>query len=377
MVLFILLLVPLGLGFAGLFFSGGRVTLKEFLVHEAVMLLLIGVSYFVALHYKSSDTEVWNGTVRSKDKIRVNCCHSYSCDCRTVCTGSGKNRSCSTRCDTCYRHGPRKSGWNGDVAWNAYSTNDERVYYDGCNAPSASEPARWTAIRIGEPTAVEHAYDNYIKGNPDSILRRQGAAERFRGRLPSYPKVYDHYRIDRFLAIGVTIPDRAALDQRLSEINGRLGAKKGVNIVVVVVREADQAYLEALRETWLGGKINDFVVVIGAPDPPAIAWAGVISWTRNEDLKVQVRDEIVALGTFDGTRVLDIVERGVETKFVHRPISDFDYLKSTVEPSSGVTWTIGILGVLIALGLQIWFWFKDPFGDGHASYGWTRRIRFR
>ncbi len=374
MVLFVLLLVPLGLGLAGLLLGQGRVTWKEFLVHEGVMLLLIAASYFIALHYKSSDTEVWNGTVRSKDKIRVDCCHSYSCDCREVCTGSGKDRSCRTECDTCYRHGPRKSGWNGDVAWNAYSSNGERVYYDGCNAPSSSAPRRWTEIRIGEPTAVEHRYDNYIKGNPDSILRRQGAAERFKGRLPSYPEVYDHYRIRRFIAIGVPVEGLDALDERLSEINGRLGALKKVNVVVIVVKEGDQRYLEALRETWLGGKINDFVVVVGVPEPPDIAWAGVISWTRNEDLKVQVRDEIVALGTFDGTRVLDIVEANVESRFEHRPISDFEYLKSTIEPSGAVTWTIGILGALIALGLQIWFWFRDPFGDGHAPYRRARRF---
>src|SRR5688572_20398262 len=77
MVLFCLLLVPLGLGLAGLFFSNGRVTLKEFLVHEASMLLLIGAAYFLALCNRTSDTEVWNGVVASKDRGTQGCCHSY------------------------------------------------------------------------------------------------------------------------------------------------------------------------------------------------------------------------------------------------------------------------------------------------------------
>jgi hypothetical protein len=90
MVLFGLLLVPLGLGLAGFFLGKGRVTWKELLAHEGVMLVLILASYFIALHYKSSDVEIWSGTVRSKDKIHVNCCHSHTCDCRTVCSGSGR-----------------------------------------------------------------------------------------------------------------------------------------------------------------------------------------------------------------------------------------------------------------------------------------------
>lgn len=369
MVLFFLLLVPLGLGVAGLILGKGRVTWKEFLVHEGAMLLLIGCAYFLALCNKTSDTEVWNGTVVRKDRGTESCCHSYPCN-PHPCSCDKDGNNCSTCYDTCYEHAR-------DRTWTATSSNGETVYSKGCGRPGASDPDRWEAIVIGEPTAVEHSYTNYIKGNPDSLMRRQGAAERFKDRLPPYPSVYDHYRITRFLAIGVAIPDQAALNRRLSEINGRLGARKKVNVVVVVVKEDDQRYLEALRETWLGGKINDFVVVIGAPEFPAVAWAGVISWTRNEDLKVAVRDEIVALDAFDGTKVLDIVETNVETKFEHRPISDFEYLKSTIEPSSTVLWIIGIVGILLALGLQIYFWFEDPFGDGHAPYGWTRRIRFR
>ncbi|HTK04055.1 MAG TPA: hypothetical protein VL500_00565, partial [Candidatus Eisenbacteria bacterium] len=265
MYLFFLLLLPLGLGVAGLALGKGRITWQECLAGEAAMALLITIAYFWALSARTSDKEIWNGTVVSKDKISVNCCHSYSCDCHEVCTGTGKDRSCHEECDTCYRHGPRMTGWDGDRAWRAESSNGEQVYYDGCNPPGASEPARWTAIRIGEPTAVEHEYTNYIKGNPDSIMRRQGAAERFKGRLPSYPRVYDWYRADRFLAVGVRIPDLGALDARLSEINGDLGAAKQVDIIVVVTDVGDEAYLEALRETWLGGKKNDFVVVIGAP----------------------------------------------------------------------------------------------------------------
>jgi hypothetical protein len=362
MLLFWLLLLPILLGVAGLLFSKGRVTWKECLVHEGVVIMIIAIGYFIAIRARTADTEIWNGVVASKDRGTQGCCHSYPCN-PHPCNCDDKG-NCSTCWDTCYEH-----SW--DRTWYAYSSNGETIYSVGCGRPGQSDPGRWTDIRIGEPTAVEHSYENYIKGNPDSVIRRQGVAERFGKTLPAYPKVYDYYRANRFIAVGVSVPELRALNARLSEINARLGAKKKLNIVVVVVRQADQSYLEGLREHWIGGKKNDLVVVIGAPDFPAIAWAGVISWTKSEDLKVDLRNRLLDLKDFDGGKVLDIVEEEAAAKFVHRSMSDFEYLKATVEPSSGVTWFLFILGLVLGIGLQIFFWIHDPFDDGHGS-SWPR-----
>ncbi len=358
--LMLLLLVPVLLGLAGLLFSKGRVTWKEFLVHEGVVVAIIALGYFIALCGRTHDTEIWNGVVAKKWQGTQGCCHSYPCNPHSCnCDSKG---NCDTCWDTCYLH-------SHDIDWNAVSSNGETVYSDGCNAPGSAAPARWDAIVIGEPTAHEHGFTNYIKGNPDSILRRTGAAERFAGQIPAYPAVYDHYRADRFLAVGVNLADQARLNARLSEINARLGAPKEVNVTVIVVRQADQAYLEGLREAWLGGKKNDLVAVVGLaetaemPDRWPIAWAGVVYWTKNEDIKVAIRDRLLDLKVFDGNAVLDIVEQEVAAKFVRRPWADFEYLKSTIEPPPWANWLLFILGCLIAVGLQIFFWTSDPFGD--------------
>lgn len=375
MMLFGLLMVPVLIGLAGLIFSKGKVTLKEFAILEAVVVVIIGVGYLIALHASTLDTEIWNGVIATKTEGRERCCHTYRCDCHDVCTGSGDDRRCHEECDTCYRHGGRKTGWDGDITWDASSSNGEHVYHDGCNSPGSSPPARWNAIVVGEPTAVEHSYTNYIKGNPDTILRRTGAAERFRARIPEYPQVFDHYRADRFLAVGLTVPDRQRLNARLSEINARLGAPKQVNITVIVVAERDPMYLEGLREAWLGGKKNDLVVVIGAPDFPSIAWAGVVSWTRNEDIKISIRDRLAGLPSFDGNAVLDVVAEEVQGKFVRRPMADFEYLKSTLEPPTWACWLLFILGCCISIGLKIYFWHNDVFNEEGGSTDPFRRGR--
>ena len=361
MVLLLLLIVPVLLGLAGFLFGRGRVTLKEFLVHEAVVLVIIVAGYLIALSNRTADTEIWNGVIAKKWQGTEHCCHSYPCNCHQVCSGSNKSRSCSTVCSTCYRH-------FSDAYWQASTSNGETAYHNGCNAPSSSPPARWNAIVVGEPTAIEHGYTNYIKGNPDSILRRQGAAEKFAGRLPNYPEVFDHYRANRFLGIGTAFRDSADLNRRLSELNAGLGAAKQVNISVIVVREPDQAYLEGLREAWLGGKKNDVIAVVGlsaeatVADGAPIVWAGVLSWTKAEDLKIALRDDLMALGRFDGEAALDVIGRDVEAKFVRRPMTDFEYLKSTIEPTRNVQWLLFIIGCVLALGLQVYFWHEDPFG---------------
>jgi hypothetical protein len=360
MLLLGLLAVPILLGLAGYFLGKGRVTLKEFLVHEAVVVVLISVSYYVAYQGRMADTENWGGTIARKWQGTGSCCHSYPCN-PHPCSCDEKG-NCSTCWDTCYEHG-------SDRTWEAVTSNNERVYHEGCGRPGASDPPRWTAIVVGEPTTVAHSYDNYIKGNPDSILRRQGIAAKYGKSLPTYPEVYDHYRANQFLA-DAGIPDIAALNKKLAEVNGYLGAAKEVNIIVVATKQDDPMYLEALREHWLGGKKNDIVVVIGTPRFPEIAWAGVISWTKSEEVKIALRNRLLDLKAWNGDEVIKIVREEVGGKFVHRPITDFEYLKSTIEPTSSACWTIFIIGLILAVGLQIYFWKHDPFHEEYRRHRW-------
>lgn len=361
MMLLWLLVLPLGSGLVSLVISKGKFNWLELIAHTAAVSLIIVIGYYIALHGQMTDTEIWNGVVAHKEKVESQCCHKYSCDCHEVCTGNGKNKSCTTSCDTCYEHGSRTTGWDGDRTWQAYSSNNELIYDNSCNSPNTSEPSRYTGIKIGEPTAFAHKYTNYIKGNPDSIMRREGAAEEFHDKLPQYPKVYDYYHADRFIAVGVTIPDIGDLNKKLSEINGSIGAQKQINIIVVAVNETDSRYLEALREVWLGGKKNDFVVVIGVADYPNIGWAGVISWTKNEALKVDIRYKLLDMQKFDGQAILNMLQIEAYVRFERRHMSDFEYLKDTIEIPNFAFWTLLIIGIIVSAGLQIWFWREDPF----------------
>ncbi len=352
MQLFGLLLIPIVIGLIGFFASKGKVHIKELGVQVGASLIIIGIGYYIALSYRMGDTEHWNGVIAKKWRDTGSCCHSYPCN-PHPCNCDDKG-NCSTCWDTCYEHG-------SDKTWNAVTSNGEPAYYQGCGRPGASDPARWQAIIVGEPTSVEHSYENPIKGNPDSILRRQGFAEKFGAALPEYPKVYDLYRAIKFLTPGISVPGIQDLNARLSETNAKLGALKKVNIITVVTGQSDPQFAEALREHWLGGKKNDIVVVIGAPRFPQIAWVDIISWTKSEDVKVDLRHRLLDLKEFDGPKAIKIIQEEVFGKFVHRSMSDFEYLKSTVEPSDFAFWTLFSIALALSIGLQWYFWKNDPF----------------
>lgn len=347
MSLLLLLILPVLIGLIGFLKSGGEVNLKEFLVLEAVVVIVISVGFAIGAYNRTADKEIWSGTIAEKHTGLTTC----SCHCVQVCSGSGKSRSCHQVCQIC----PQRF-------WKATTTNDESAYYrlGMCDVPGQSTPKRYDAIVIGEPTAIEHHYANYVKGSENTIFKRSGTdLEKFKDQIPAYPRVYDYYRADRFIS-EPNDDHQKHWNEQLAIENGKIGAAKQVSMIVIVTKASDPSYLEALRQSWIGAKKNDFVVVVGAPEYPKIAWAGVLSWSNAEEAKIAVRDRIMGLSEFDGEVVIKIISEEVNAKYVRREMKDFEYLKASIEPAALVKKILFFLGIAISVGLTIWFWREDP-----------------
>jgi hypothetical protein len=158
-------------------------------------------------------------------------------------------------------------------------------------------------------------------------------------------------------------------------MNADLGKKKQVNIILVITNADDSAYIHALEEAWLGGKKNDFVVVIGTPHHPKIKWVRVMSWTRVEELKIAVRDRLQELGTLDKRdEILAVIREEVAAKFVRRPMADFEYLNAEIRPPTWALILIAALGIVVSVVLSIVFYIYDPFGHDRPRFRrWRRR----
>lgn len=349
-----LLFIPTLIALGMLIFARKRVTLGEFGIQMAVQLAVAGICVAVIYHSNVTDTEIMNGVVTSKSQDRVSCRHSYQCHCHTVCSGHGKSKSCGTECDTCYEH-------FFDYDWTVHTNLDWNVRIETVDRQGLREPPRYTAVAIGEPVAYSHSFTNYIKASPDTLFRYQGLIEKYKDKLPTYPtEIFDYYRINRVVLVnGAALPDLKDWNQKLSEVNGRMGPKKQANIVMVVSKGLPDDYFFALSQHWLGGKKNDVIVVMDTSDGTKLDWVGVMSWTDKQILKVSLRDQLMDIGTLDRDKIFPVIESQVDTLFVRKQMKDFEYLAGQITPSQTQFAVSAIISILISIGISIAFYQMD------------------
>jgi hypothetical protein len=284
-----------------------------------------------------------------------------------VCSGSGKNRSCSEECDTCYDH-------DYDYDWNLTTNINRTITIDRIDRQGVDMPPRWGKAFVNEPVAIETTFENFIKANPKTVLTRMGNKEIKGVYVPAPPvQTYDYYRVNRYLTVGFADPHGQEWLWLLNNLNATYGPTKQVNVVVVAVKTDNPNYEYLLEEKWLGGKKNDLILLLGVPEPPKIAWAKVISWSKSEDLKVELRDTILELGTLDRRDdIIKATEEQIKTNWHRRHMKDFEYLMAGLQPSTGATIALFIIGTLLSLGLAIFFWREDPFDDDRGSRPYRR-----
>ena len=142
-----LMLIPLAV--QGFFWATnrGRFTVAEWVLQEAIMVVLLVVGFQAARYGAIADTELWNGHITAKNSGRQSCCH-----CHTVCDSKDEDGNCTSSHEVCDH--------NTDPWWNLkVSTGDTLA--KTCSR-SRSAPGWWTHAYIGEPASVPHSYTNYL-----------------------------------------------------------------------------------------------------------------------------------------------------------------------------------------------------------------------
>jgi hypothetical protein len=213
---------------------------------------------------------------------------------------------------------------------------------------------------MNDPVSKSSSFTNYVKAVPESLFHFTHISPKFAQTLPEYPSdIYDIYRINRVIPVGVAVPDIALWNQELSHMLGELGPSKRVNAVVVIVNTADVNYINSLKTKWLNGKKNDVVVVIGTSKYPAIDWVQVMSWTDHELFKVQLRDEIFNLKTVDRTAVIGVMSSNITKSFIPKDFKDFEYLKYEIDPPLWVLWLAALLSIITSAWLSRYFYINQ------------------
>lgn len=338
-------------------FTKSTITLKEFLLQMAIQAVIAGVSVGVIYNRNTWDTEVLNGQVSSKSRDKVSCSHSYSCNCYTTCSGSGKSRSCSRRCSTCYEH-------SYDVSWRVHSDIGSTETISRVDRRGLTEPSRWTEVKIGDAFSTTHSYTNYVKAAPDTLFRNRGLVKKYQDKIPNYPNnIYDYYKVDRMVLVGGSVSNLKQWNEQLSIINKEIGKQKEVNMVVVLAYNLPREYFHALEEAWIGAKKNDVVLVLGLDNQNQISWSDVMGWTSNELFKVKLRDKIMEIKTLDKDLVLGALKEETYKGFVRRSMKDFEYLEASITPTV-TEWVVSVLiGIFVSLGIGVFLHRNDLFNE--------------
>lgn len=325
---------------------------KQCLATIGICACIVVGGYFFSVTSSTTDVEILSGRISRKGSVKVGCEHSYPCNCRTETTGSGSSQTTTTVCDTCYDH-------SFDIDWVLYTNIGKSIRIRRIDDQGLKTPPRWTAAFVGEPVALENYFVNYVKANPDSVLVRHNAVRVDGLPVPEPPvSVYDYYRVDRYLTVAFTDPGYQGMVWMLNELNANLGPLKQVNVVVVAAKTADERYSQAIEEKWLGGKKNDLVLILGVPEYPRIEWSHVMSWSRSEDMKVNIEEAVEEIGDLrEKQKIIQVLDKEIREHWSRRQMKDFEYLAVSVRPSTRSMVTIFLISSSVAMLLS-WFFYK-------------------
>jgi hypothetical protein len=342
-ILLLLLIVPLGWPFIAKAVWGHEYSFQELVLNIVLASALAAGMWGAGRYAQMRDVEIINGAITAKTRETVSCEHSYSCNCT-------RNSEGKESCQTCYRH-------FNDYDWILHtSAAGEKIEISRVDEQGSDEPPRYTRAKIGDPVAVEHAHVNYVKAASGSLFHDKGEVLTSLP-IPEYPNsVFDYHYVNRAITVGgVNVPDLAQWNEDIAMALRALGPKKEVNFVVVFANTDNPNYAQALERAWLGGKKNDVIVVLGTPKYPEIGWVRVLSWTDRQDFKIGLRNRLLEIPTVNREKIMTVLQGETIASFVRKPMRDFEYLKSEIDPPLWVSILAFILSTAASVGLSIYY----------------------
>ncbi|MGR5365950.1 hypothetical protein [Photobacterium damselae] len=256
-----------------------------------------------------SSNEVLASTIVGKERREVPCEHTH-----TICTGTGKNQSCTTFNDHLHDYDwilNVSDKYMGDI-------KIKRVDSQGYN-----EPPLYQSAKIGDIAFKTHSYTDYIKANENSLFNYVYEAKELETdpvfkNLPVEPTVYEQYKYNRIVVLGnVTNAERVAIADWKNAFDKDLkilSSKLQTNVVVVVGHALDDSLYHKIIVKWNGGAKNDIILFYNIDESGKVSWFRSTSFMSGyENNKMHSLLRMESLGkTFDMhlyAKTIDVIEK--------------------------------------------------------------------
>lgn len=348
---------------------------------------LIGFAvYGIGGNISMTDWQVINGSVASKPILEEECkypgWYDYSDDFCTnedtrrvidyyeeVCKDITKcnNNKCVVVGQKCEDVPVYKTQYRYEFPWERkyrIETTIGTYRVERIDRQGAQIPPRHAEVVIGDPVSTTSSYTNYLMAAQLSIINPVNAVadQSLLAIVPPYPMhVYDMYKVDRFVPIGL-VADNAAWNKRIAEINSRIGPAKQANLIVVATTTLDRDIRQAIYKKWSGGKKNDVIWIVSVNKENKIEWSDGITFLNNTGNEFMV-NELSQLAYRDfHIDLLNEVENIVLKRFDRRAMKSIEYIKDNYSPPPKVFISSFIVAVICLIGAIFFMRYFDKQG---------------
>lgn len=324
-----------------------RACWKHCVAVAVVSALCFSGVYRLTSYLMLSDTEILNGYVTSKDIVKRDCLYpGWYRSSDPFCTNENtrevfshfEDYSCGTsdKPATCQRS-VYVTEYSYDYPWEQKfyvrsTLTDFKI--SRVDRQGAKTPPRYAEVKVDDPVAVKSRYQNYLLADNQSLLNPQNVFvdETLLQMVPYYPSnIYDYYKLNRLVQIGVSLKKQDEWNQRISIANSKVGHRKQANIILVVTSVEDRDIRQAIYKKWNGGKKNDAIIVLSVQEDK-IVWADAITFLNNKGNEFfaeeisQLRDSPLSID------VVDKIQQTVLNRFDRTAMKTVEYMKDNYSP---------------------------------------------
>ena len=349
----------------GLFiFAKGKLTFWEAAIIVVVPLIFIVIFKYSVTTYMVSDTEFWGGWIEKavyeehwNEYIHKTC--SYE-----TCSGTGKNRSCTTHYYDCSYVADYPEHWTvysnlgesygvsrvdferlatkfGNRVW----VNMHRNYHTiNGNAYYATYQGIEPTI---EPVVSKRSYVNKVAASssifnfPDIPLDQA-----IRENLFGYPELSGY---NQKALLGFDDPQG---EGKLENLNGIVGKWHQAKVFVLVWKNQPVEKAFRQQQYWKNGNKNELVINIGINDSAEIKWAYVFSWTDAQEIKQHTQSFVMEQKQLNVSQLADWLRAEIPKEWRRKHFKEFNYV--TVDPPTWAVIVTYLVSFLLTCGIGFW-----------------------
>lgn len=202
-----------------------------------------------------------------------------------------------------------------------------------------------------EVMTTPHLYENRIR-HSHSVFRYEDvdAKEAVQWQLIQYPTL-DQYRSNHILTT-VRFENQSQAERELREWLGYNAGRLQLNVLVLLWRNKPYGTALWQERYWQGGNKNELVICASIDDSDKVQWAHVFSWTKEERLKVDIRDYVRNQSKIDLLGLVHYLQKELPGRWVRREFAEFKYLAVEL-PWWAIIITYAV-PLLVTAGVAIW-----------------------